>query len=276
MLLKAIAKLKYNDKVVGLLCESNSIKAIVAKSNLHLHSYTNIKVTKDLKIVGNIPEVSEEDLDRYNIVKLHHASHTGLRGRLNCSSSRPNCDFGLGFYTGDSIVQAKSIVVSDTSPYLYTFYAYIGDLSFYTFANDVIWALFVCVCRGYISLDEYPKLRPIVDRISSNDIIRGLIADDRMYYVYTNFINGLITDVTLADALQYVKLGSQYVFKTQKACDYLTCVDSCILQSDELKQLKKNRSRVIGKLPNEIDELFKKHRRDRDGKFIDEVLEVFR
>lgn len=108
-----------------------------------------------------------------------------------------------------------------------------------------------------------------MDRISFNDIIRGLIADDRMYYVYTNFINGLITDVTLADALQYV-------FKTQKACDYLTCVDSCILQSDELKQLKKNRSRIIGKLPNEIDELFKKHRRDRDGKFIDEVLEVFR
>lgn len=47
---------------------------------MHLHSYTNIKVTKDLKIVGNIPEVSEEDLDRYNIVKLYHASHTGLRG----------------------------------------------------------------------------------------------------------------------------------------------------------------------------------------------------
>lgn len=119
MLLKAVVKLKYNDKVVGLLCESNFIKAIVAKSNLHLHSYTNIKVTKDLKIVGNIPEVSEEDLDRYNIVKLYHASHTSLRGRLNCSSSRPNCDFGLGFYTGDSIVQAKSIVVSDTSQYLY-------------------------------------------------------------------------------------------------------------------------------------------------------------
>lgn len=39
MLLKAIAKLKYNDKVVGLLCESNSIKAIVAKSNLCLQSY---------------------------------------------------------------------------------------------------------------------------------------------------------------------------------------------------------------------------------------------
>lgn len=49
MLLKAVVKLKYNDKVVGLLCESISIKAIVAKSNLHLHSYTNIKVTKDLK-----------------------------------------------------------------------------------------------------------------------------------------------------------------------------------------------------------------------------------
>lgn len=77
----------------------------------------------------------------------------------------------LAFILGSSIVQAKSIVVSDTSPYLYTFYAYIGDLSFYTFNNDVIWALFVGVCRGYISLDEYPKLRPIVDRISSNDII---------------------------------------------------------------------------------------------------------
>ena len=276
MKLEAIAKLKYSGKVVGLFCQSSNMKAIVAKNNLHLHSYTNVKVTKDLRIIGDIPEISEEDLNRYSIVKLYHASHTGLKGKLNCSSSRPNCDFGLGFYTGDNITQAKSIVVSDTNPYLYTFYAYIGDLSFYTFDNDVIWALFVGVCRGFISLDEYPKLRPIVDRINSNDIIRGLIADDRMYYVYTNFIEGNITDITLVEALKYVRLGSQYVFKTQKACDYLVCVDSCILQSAELKQLKKDKSRVLGKLPNEVDILFKKHRRDRDGKFIDEVLEVFK
>lgn len=276
MKLEAIAKLKYSGKVVGLFCQSSNMKAIVAKNNLHLHSYTNVKVTKDLRIIGDIPEISEEDLNRYSIVKLYHASHTGLKGKLNCSSSRPNCDFGLGFYTGDNITQAKSIVVSDTNPYLYTFYAYIGDLSFYTFDNDVIWALFVGVCRGFISLDEYPKLRPIVDRINSNDIIRGLIADDRMYYVYTNFIEGNITDITLVEALKYVRLGSQYVFKTQKACDYLVCVDSCILQSAELKQLKKDKSRVLGKLLNEVDILFKKHRRDRDGKFIDEVLEVFK
>lgn len=276
MELEAIVKLKYNDKVVGLFCKSGNMKAIVAKNNLHLHSYTNVKVTRDLRIIGDIPEVSEEGLSRYNIIKLYHASHIGLKGKLNCSSSRPDCDFGLGFYTGDNITQAKSIVVSDTSPYLYTFYAYVDDLSFYTFDNDVIWALFVGVCRDFISLDEYPKLRPIVNKISSHDIIRGLIADDRMYYVYTNFINGFITDTALIDALQYVKLGSQYVFKTQRACDYLTCVDSYMLQSTELKQLKKDKSRVLGKLPNEIDDVFKKHRRDKDGRFIDEVLEVFR
>lgn len=276
MKLTALGKVKYNDRVVGLLCTSGSIKSVIPKLNFMTHDYENIQITKDLKVVGDIPDIAESNLNDFNLIKLYHASHTGINGNIVYTASRQNCDFGLGFYTGDYDLQAKSIVATDTNPYFYTFYVCLSDLKVYTFTDDIIWALYVGVNRGFISLQDYPKLSSLVRNINSYDIIKGLIADDRMYYVYSNFVDGNITDKVLVEALKYVKLGYQYVFKNQKACNYLTCVDYYSIPSVELKQLRKSKSSVLGKLQNNIEAVIKRYRHDSSGKYIDEILEVYK
>lgn len=275
MLLTAIAKITFKGKVIGLLCKNSLITSIVLKRNFNNYTYSNIKISKDLKIIGNISEISDNITD-YNIVKLYHASHNGINGAICCDRSREKCDFGVGFYTGTDISQVKSLVVDDSAPVLYTFYTCLNDLTVYTFNNDIIWALYVGVNRGIIDCTKYSKLKQLVYNINSYDIIKGVIADDRMYYIYSRFINGEITDKVLIEALKYVNLGYQYTFKSQKACNYLTCIESELILSSERKSLKKVKSRIIGTLPDKIDSLIISHRRDTTGRYVDEILEDFR
>lgn len=209
-----------------------------------------------------------------NALVLYHGSHKGLVGSIRADASRPMCDFGVGFYTGDMPDQAKSLIVDDKDGMLYTLSIQLDCFSIYHFESEIEWALYVGVNRGYIDASEFKKLSDRIAYIDSHDIVAGLVADDRMSTVYPEFINGSITDAALVEALKHVRYGNQYVFKNNAACAKITISGSSKLSEDEKLKLRHSKHITLGELVDKV-ELIKKQFRRR-GEYIDEILERWR
>lgn len=52
-------------------------------------------------------------------IVLYHGSRGGIKGEIQ-PISRVRCDFGKGFYMGESQEQVKGLIADDTSPIFYT------------------------------------------------------------------------------------------------------------------------------------------------------------
>lgn len=92
--------------------------------------------------------------------------------------------------------------------------------------------------RGY--LDDYKGT--IYNKYSTltkgYDIIKGPIADDRMYKVMNSFFNKEITNIQLLNSLSSLNLGIQNTCKTQEACNKLSILEEKTLSFLELAILK--------------------------------------
>lgn len=205
-----------------------------------------------------------------SVTKLYHGSHRGIEGNIVATASRDICDFGMGFYAGDNMTQAKMLIANDEAGIIYTLNIDFTNYKVYEFQSDIEWALYVGCHRGKISR-EYKKLVEFVEKVDSYDVVIGLIADDRMAYVFEQFINGNVTDKVLTEALTHVKLGKQYVFKNDAVCSDIQIEDREELSADEKDELTKTKKRMIGGLVEEINSIRLKYR--RSGRFIDEILE---
>jgi hypothetical protein len=85
---------------------------------------------------------------------------------------------------------------------------------------------------------------------------------------------GVITDKALIACLQQVKLGKQYTFKNDAACQAITIVRSERI-SNQMKTLcKKEKQSTLLSINNTVDYLIRTYR--RQGKYIDEILEMFK
>lgn len=253
------------DKITGVLTAD---KVFIPKTDLNNHMFVNTQVSKDNKILAKLPEVDVSSLKSLGIFMLYHGSHSQIQGTVSPYHSRVACDFGQGFYLGEIKEQAESIVATDSNPTVYRFLLNTKDLRVYKFTNYLAWTLYVGVKREV--LKPTPKLQTQIDSIDKNDIIIGRIADDRMFYVFNRFIQGEITDRVLMEALKYVKLGDQYVCKTQKACSALSLLNTYTLDNSYKKQLLKDRSKLIGTMPQTVEGIIRQYR--RQGKYIDEVM----
>ena len=91
-----------------------------------------------------------------------------------------------------------------------------------------------------------------------------------MFVVLDRFFDGEITDIALVESLSALKLGIQYVAKTQKACDAISVLNKYQLSSEQRKELisrsEENRQHGIS-LANKI---CREHR--REGKYFDELI----
>ena len=52
---------------------------------------------------------------------LFHGSLTGISGNIQCDKNKGLCDYGNGFYTGESIEQAENRVCNSSMPIIYGF-----------------------------------------------------------------------------------------------------------------------------------------------------------
>lgn len=207
---------------------------------------------------------------------LFHGSKSGIRGRIvpDFRMARHHVDFGRGFYLGDNATQAKTLICGrdDYTPVFYKADIDLRGLRCVRI-SDTPWALFVAYNRGL--LDEmrgtmlYRQISEIGDK---QDIIIGPIADDRTVVVLNEYFDGNITDTTLAACMRGLNPGTQYVAKTQAACDHIEITDTYHLQPNEIKamRIKGTQSRTDG---TELVKPIKARYRRLPGTYFDELLE---
>lgn len=213
---------------------------------------------------------------------LYHGSKSGIIGEITpyYKLNRETCDFGKGFYLGDMPEQPKGLIVNRKNGRYYEIEYNMEGLKIKKFEDDyddqMDWALFIAYNRMPQLFEKYPSLKARYDVYSNwYDIFIGLIADDSMVNTLNKFFTGSSTDKVLIDCLKHVKLGKQYVLKTDRACDkerIQILVDRQLTSNEKKMAYAESAQRN-----NQMDSIIKmyetKYRRDMSAKYIDEIME---
>ena len=208
-------------------------------------------------------------------MRLYHGSKSGLVGAI-APTSRDCCDFGRGFYMGDDPRQPLTLICRYEQAAFYDLDVDLSGLKVLDLETDLTWALVVAFNRGKMESLRGSRLHEDLDELQKGkDVIAGLIANDRMFYMLDAFFRGDITDRALVAALSALKLGRQYVAKTPEACARIQIVSCHRLEQverDQLAQVNEVQRRDGISLAERIR---REHRRD-NGLYFDEILERFR
>ncbi|MCR5825893.1 MAG: DUF3990 domain-containing protein [Oscillospiraceae bacterium] len=202
---------------------------------------------------------------------LYHGSKSGIEGAI-APVSRPQCDFGKGFYMGTELAQALTLICDYEQSKLYLVSLDLRELDVIDVPANLDWAMLVAYHRGRMEKISgtalYEKYRLMT---AHKDVVIGSIANDRMFYVIDNFFIGNITDAALVGSLSALQLGRQYVAISQKACDAVRIEKEIEISHLERLFIKDvaEENRVKGvSMANDICKI---HR--REGLFFDELLD---
>ncbi|MCF0237695.1 MAG: DUF3990 domain-containing protein, partial [Sphaerochaetaceae bacterium] len=84
-------------------------------------------------------------------------------------------------------------------------------------------------------------VRTIIDKIEEHDVIIAPIADNRMFDIISEFVNGEITDLQCEHSLAATNLGYQYVLRTKEAINNLELINTSYVSFNEKVSLIKTR-----------------------------------
>ena len=177
-------------------------------------------------------------------VLLFHGSKNGIEGSINPKKSSPLNDFGQGFYAGETYEQSVTYICESPESSAYLFRLKKSDLTFKTYGANLDWLLAVGYNRGM--LNDYlghPLLKKAVEESEKYDVIIAPIADNRMFVIIDQFLEGEITDQQCIHCLAATHIGSQYVLKTKKACDKLKMLEHFYICQDEKKKFSEIRTK---------------------------------
>lgn len=216
-----------------------------------------------------INSVKEELLkEKYRNV-LFHGSKNGL-SEISVSGSRDNCDFGKGFYLGETYNQSLSFVCEQAKSSVYSFSYSLDDISIKRFECDLEWMLAICYYRGTLGkFSSDPMVGGIIDQIEKADVIIAPIADNKMFYVMAQFTEGEINADVALHSLSASKLGFQFIFKTEKALQKLVPIERFYISNPEREECRN----VLNERSYEIDTKLKLTKREfKTGLYIEEIL----
>ena len=200
---------------------------------------------------------------------LFHGSKNGLK-QISIDGARENCDFGKGFYLGETYDQAISFVCENPNSSVYSFEFDTNELNIVEFDCSLEWMIAICHYRGTIK--EYKNtsvVEGIIKKIEEADLIIAPIADNRMFYIMSLFASGEINADVALHSLSASKLGRQYVIKTEKCLNKLKYIEKYYLCKEEKNDcIKRLTQRTL-----EIETKLKLAKREfRSGLYIEELL----
>lgn len=155
-------------------------------------------------------------------MKLYHGSNTDIK-QIDFAKSKPNKDFGRGFYLTADKYQAQQLAEQRAlffggepiiNTYLFDEKALKDDSLNVKFFDDytIEWAEFVVANR----------FNPTKQAIHDYDIVYGPIANDKVGVQIELFTDKLIDMPTLIQRLKYMQgITFQYFFGTEKAITLL-------------------------------------------------------
>ena len=153
-------------------------------------------------------------------IQLYHGSRTGIIGPIQ-PKSRPNCDFGSGFYMGTKIEQVRSLIYNEKNPMLYTIDLHLENIpdNRILTLSGMDWAFYVLYNRNKLEKIKDTLLYKKISELGNNkDVIIGPIADDNLNSVMKDFTKGKFTDKIFLESIRCIDYGVQYVAKTNVAC----------------------------------------------------------
>lgn len=201
---------------------------------------------------------------------LFHGSKNGVK-EITKNGSREKCDFGYGFYLGETYDQASSFIYDSKEGSVYAYKANIEGLKTIKYDCSIEWMITVCYYRGMI--EEYKNnsyVKNIIEKAKNADIIIAPIADNKMFFIMREFGNGNITTTQAIHSLASSGLGMQYVFKSDKAINRLKLIEHLYLCNDEKNDIA-NKMNERGMLIDTKLKLAKREFRN-EGKYIDELF----
>lgn len=212
----------------------------------------------------------EELNTKENRIILYHGSKSGLRGNID-PVSRKNCDFGCGFYMGTEPSQPLTLICNFPEARFYTLEFDLEGLRLFNLDLTLDWALLIAYNRGKMeSVKDTELYRKYQFLTRDYDAVCGYIANDRMFVVLDRFFSGEITDTALIHSLSALKLGSQYVAVTKRACRQIKILSDRPIEDRERKSLQtvseQNRREGIA----QADAICRKYR--REGRYFDEII----
>ena len=212
--------------------------------------------------------VKEELLKEENRNILFHGSKYGLNS-IYTDGSRDNCDFGNGFYLGETYSQALSFVCDKKESSVYSFEYSLDGLKTIRFSCNLEWMLTICYFRKTLgSYDDNKLVLKALNKVKDADVIIAPIADNKMFYIMAQFVDGEINSDVALHSLSASKLGLQYIFKTQKAFNRLIPVEKYYVSSLE----KHDCIKELNERSYEIDTKLKLAKREyKNGLYIEEL-----
>ena len=175
--------------------------------------------------------------DEINIeenVLLFHGAKKSFKLPVDLSHSKPQNDFGQGFYLGETFEQASTYICNSNSSNVYAFSLDCKDLKVVKFSVSKEWMIAIAYFRGWLNEYEGSKLiDDIVNKVKKADVVIAPIADNRMFDILSEFVDGSITDLQCQHALAATNLGNQFVIKSEKAISKLKYINALYVSKSE-------------------------------------------
>lgn len=234
--------------------------------SLYSYAYSN-------KIIFNniYEQFFKEDCQKNEVVLFHGAKRSFPMPINFVEHSKSNNDFGIGFYLGETFEQAANYISFLQLNRVYSFKLNLENLKVFRFSVDTKWMIAIAYYRGL--LEDYKDcdfVRNIINEIDTCDVVIAPIADNRMFDIISEYVEGSITDEQCRHALTATNLGLQYVLKTSKAVNQIRLIKEMYVCKKEKEKCIENRN----VLTNSGFQKVKMARIEYKGKgkYIDEVL----
>lgn len=212
-----------------------------------------------------------EDCDKRNCKLVFHGAKDKITMPISFKFSKENNDFGFGFYLGENFEQASTYISNSASKYVYAFSLNVKNLKIEWFSVNTEWMLAIAYFRGWITQYKNSKIiDEIIKKVSNADVIIAPIADNRMFDLISEFVDGTITNEQCEHALAATNLGSQYVIKSEKGLKQLEFIKLCYLSNKEKEEYKKRRLENNNLNLNKVKVARIEYR--GKGQYIDELL----
>lgn len=265
-----IDALKINANELSTLCNISRTTLNEIKNNINVKKEVIEKIYSFAFLNKlRINSVKEELIKEKYINVLFHGSKNGL-DFIDVNGGRKYCDFGNGFYLGETFEQALSFIFEKDISSVYSFTYNLDNLNVLKFNCDLNWMLTICFYRGL--LNDYKdnlKIKNLIKKVEDCDVIIAPIADNRMFYIMNQFIDGNINANIALHSLASSKLGYQYVFKSEESLKHIFPIEKHYICNEERKMcVDKFTQRAY-----EIDTKLKFAKREfKEGLYIEEIL----
>ena len=261
-------------KKLGVSIETidNWKKGINEPSAANLEKFYSFAYSSKINLNTVYELLFKEEKETDGHVVLFHGAKKDFSLPIDfLSNYKATNDFGVGFYLGETFEQAANYISVLNRNFVYCFCLNTKKLKIYKFGVDTEWMIALAYHRGWLeNYKNSPLVEKIVGKLPSYDIIIAPIADNRMFDIIAEFVEGEITDEQCKHALSATNLGFQYVLKTSKALEGIELLREMYVCEKEKSMCLENRRLLAENGSQKVKIARIKYK--NQGHYIEEIL----